>query len=241
MQLEQGLFQNVIAALDARQDDPTNLRNRRCVRYRACREIQLRPYGVTHATPRLVKLVDISAGGICVIDRMNLSSGDRFVICLPKSDGHTEAVLCAVRQSRLTHEGEFRVGAEFSNGMDAHMRLVSSADGVVTAVTGGGTTGVQVSFPVECGKSDLTHVADIQEATADGFVLITTHPADVGEPINLDFRHGHQQGSRFHAIVIQTKMLATGQFRLVVRMLPPEQTQAQSTGLRGWFRRAFAQ
>lgn len=238
MRLETDLLREVITTLDARQDDPANLGKRQTVRYRVSQKIQIRPYGVTHATPRMVQLTDISVGGICVMDQMNLSAGDRFVAHLPRSNGQYEAVLCTVRQSRLSLEGGFRVGAEFSHGFDANMRLISGAEGMVAAVTGGGSNAIKVSFPAE-GSNGTFHAAGIQKASTESFVLITTHSADPGDPIYLHFGQEEQPGRQLHCIVMETKLLESGQFRLVTQLAPQAHTQAQPAGILGWIRRAW--
>ena len=114
MHLDDLVFGEVVTALGAVAGPDEDPRRRKAERLGCRVGVMIRPEGVAMPVIRRVELVNISATGVCIIDRMAQSAGERFIIALPRPGQMPVEVICTVRQSRLTGTGGFRVGAEFT-------------------------------------------------------------------------------------------------------------------------------
>lgn len=76
---------------------------------------------VTHAL-RNVRLRDISAVGVCVLSELQLNTGERFILYLPDGDGRHVALVCTTQTCRISSDGMFRIGANFTDPGDAALR-----------------------------------------------------------------------------------------------------------------------
>lgn len=249
MYLDDHILEEVAMALGAVQADTSEPRRRRANRYAVGGSVLIKPYGVVNSTRREVQLVDISAVGICILDRLMTSAGNQFVVYLPRIGGDTIDVICTVRQARLATNGAFRVGAEFTGEADVTTRLVRGINGVMASGVGTPTLtksekGVNIPAQIRlanAGSNRTFHSAEIREASGVGVSLVTGRALAAGEEFILEFSMGKRKAYAWRCVVTHVRVLDTGQFRVnakIVSMAEPGRSQ-KTRGLIQWFQSLF--
>lgn len=238
MRLDDTVFAELIRALDAVAGPDEDLRRRQAERYHCVRDVTISLAGVANPVSRTVKLVNISATGVCIIDQMGMSNGNRFVIALPRPAGEPLKVMCTVRQSRLTGAGGFRTGAEFT-GEDSDQRLVSGVDGVLAKRPG---QDEETKLPARLAIRSGPSAGQVIQATArnvktETLELHTTVQLSPGTGLIIELHPGRHDRKVLHAIVQDLLALESGHFRVTAAYTVPQPPRKQHTGLFGWFRK----
>lgn len=220
MRLDERTFAEVILALGAIIGPDEDLRRRRAKRYHSTADVIVAAAGVVNPVPRRVKLANISATGVCIIDWMNLSSGDRLVVSLPRPRGAMLRVMCTVRQSRLTGTGSFRAGAEFTGEAELEDRLVSGVSGVLAKAPNLGEE--EARIPARCAVqwgSAPGQVFDavVREMRNETMVLYTPAQITPGTALIVELHPGRPERRVLQGVVQDVLTTGSDQFRLLVR------------------------
>ena len=236
MRLEEAVFGHVIQALGAVAGPDENPRRRRAERYHCLADVTITPVGVAHPVSRRVKLANISATGLCIIDQMNMSIGNRFVVSLPCAGGVGLNVMCTVRQTRLTGAGGFRMGAEFTGEAEMEERMVSGVDGVVAklpAMTA--ETRIPARFAIASDVPGEFIQAMVREAKGDRVVLDTMAQVAPGTAVILEISRGQPEHHAMEYSVENMLSIGDDQYRLWLKRTGRE--PPKRSGLFGWLRK----
>lgn len=236
MRLDDAVLGDVIQALGAVAGPDENPRRRRAERYHCIADVLIIPVGVTRPVSRRVKLANISATGLCMIDEMNMSIGNRFVVSLPRASGVEFNVMCTVRQTRLTGAGGFRTGAEFTGVAEMEDRMVSGVDGVVAKLpTEAAGTRIPARLAIKSGvPGEFVH-AMVREARGDSVVLDTAAQVAPGTPLIVEVNPG--KPDRYVLQCIVQNLLSIGEDRHRLWLKCTSRESAKPSGWFGWLRR----
>lgn len=247
MRLEEHIFEEVAMALGAEHAGDEGLHRRRAFRYTVDGYVLIKPHGVVNSVPREAQLLNISAVGVCVVDRMTMAAGDQFLIYLPRAGGATMDVICTARQSRLASSGGFRIGAEFVGETDERVLLVRGVEGVMAAQSAmkpmDAETGVNLPAQIRLAPGDANapaFAAEIREATGIAVNLMTGKALAAGEQFILEFVTGRRKAHAWLCMVTHVRAVGSGQFRVNARIQKLLDEQQGVAGLKGWFRRLFS-
>lgn len=237
MRLDDQVLAQVIQALGAVAGPDEGLRRRRAERYHCVANITITPAGVANPVSRQVKLTDVSATGVCIIDQLGMTNGNRFVIPLPRAGGEPIQVMCTVRQSRLTGAGGFRTGAEFTGEGDVEQGFVSGVSGVLAKAPGlEPETRIPARLAVRSGPgAGQLLQAVVRDLRDDVLSLHTTAQLAPGTALIIELNPGHPDRRVVQGVVRGTLAIAQGQFRLTVNYVVPPPPK-KSSGFLGWLR-----
>jgi hypothetical protein len=115
MKLTAEQFEQIVAALGSVQEEAVPAgagEKRRDRRFATDVGVLMKPFNVASAKPRMVKLRSLSRSGAAVLDGVTRQTGEKLVLYLPRPDGSTVGLVCAVMNSRMSG-GAFRVGMAF--------------------------------------------------------------------------------------------------------------------------------
>jgi len=120
MKLTAPLFNQVVAALGPAREEPepagadaaSAAEKRGDRRLAFDTGVLMKPHGVESAQPRMVRLQNLSRSGAAVLDGVTRQIGEKVVLYLPRDDGSTIPLVCAVMNTRMSG-GAFRLGMQF--------------------------------------------------------------------------------------------------------------------------------
>ena len=247
MRLDDAIFEEVVMALGASETQEGELRRRRGSRYFVDTLLTIQPLGAARPVCRQARLLDVSAYGLCLIDTLATSSGDRFVASLPRLGGANIEVICTVRQSRLSMSGGFRIGAEFTSEEESGTRLVSGVNGITSS---GNAPAPMADAPRELRIAAQIHdlvnqsgqvgfPAEVRQASGKEIVLLTQKALAVGDKFVLEFIQGKRRTQRWLCLVMHVAVREQGKYRVRSKILSPEKSPDSGGGMGGWFRRLF--
>lgn len=245
MRLDDYVFEEIAIALGASlgESDQEEPGKRKLPRYLVNCEVKIKPHGVVRAVERRVNLVNISASGVGFLDRLMVSSGDQFVVHLPRPGGATLDVLCIARQCRLAANGTFRVGGEFTGEMGPDQRLVAGAQGVVAAQAAAlnHQTSSNLRIPAII-RTTIGGTRDIKvmvtERTKEGFTILAGYALSAGDKIILRVHAPGYLPQAWWCRITHVRLIAAGQYRVHAQSLGLVETPKPSNnGLTGWVKR----
>ncbi len=234
MQLDQQAIDEITRALGAIPQDDEPLRRRKSARYNVDREIAIKPYGVANASSRPAVLVNISAGGVNILDRVPISVGDQFIAVLPLPQGASREVICVARQSQLTPVRTYRVGAEFVSELERETRLVRGGVGA--------PPGPEELEPYDDRYRDVVMYLDdkaiqveMRRATESVFEITSTQPVNPGDQVILTYEIDDKREA-WHCHVMETRDLPREKCCITLQKQGPADMSAREAG---WLRRFF--
>ena len=96
--------------------EPARAERRREPRRSLGASVKVTRYGSPDRTPRYVGLHDLSPTGVGLVLRDSVvAPGERLVVHPRRGPAEVLSVLCTVRSVRVSRDGQFRVGAEFTS------------------------------------------------------------------------------------------------------------------------------
>lgn len=236
MRLDDAVLGDVIQALGAVAGSDENPRRRRAERYHCVADAMIIPVGVTRPVSRRVKLANISATGLCMIDQMNMSIGNRFIVSLPCARGVGLNVMCTVRQTRLTGAGGFRTGAEFTGEAEMEERMVSGVDGVVAKLpTTQAETRIAARIAIQADVPGEFIHATVREAKGENVVVDTVAQVAPGTTLIVEISPGHPDHYVLQCSVQNLLSIGDDQYRLWLKCIGRE--VVKPPGLFGWLRK----
>ncbi len=247
MRLPDEIFEEACMTLGVGPPETDELYRRRCHRFPAQAEVTVYPAGILQVRPRTVTLVNLSAAGVCLVDDVTSHNGQQLVIELPRVGGNTFAILCTVRQSRLTTHGQYRVGVEFTSEYKASSRLplVSGASGMMSSGathgavgTGSEDGGWDAEVSMVGGPAGASIAGTVCERSRVALGLIVYKSMSVGDRFVVRFVPPGGQPVKCMCTATHVRMLDQGKFRVGAR-IEGIAVQPQRTGLVGWVLKTF--
>lgn len=243
MILEESVLSDIIQATGLAEEPDFALGHRRSVRFPVEREITITPVGVANPVARQVMLSNISTTGLCVVDKVMMSAGAQFMAFLPMSRAGDISVLCTVRQGRISADGAFRIGAEFTSQTKKDVVFVRGVDGMLAAPAASasgaaGSAGV-LAFPAVVLRGDGGRVeVAVRTMGAGAFLIESPVTMGVGERFEIDIKFPKRSG-RWRCTVLQVSAAHLGTYAIhakndgAVVPPPPEHPMV------AWLKRKF--
>ncbi len=245
MRLHDTIFGEVATGLGAVPENEGLPRRRGAPRFHVDREVTIKPHGSANAVARPVTLLNISASGVGIMDRLPVSAGYQFIISLPRPAGGTIDIVCTVRQSRLTNTGAFRVGAEFTSEMERDARFVRGVEGVVDsgkspqAPAGDTDLHQPARIRMLAGSEAANSIpAQLQSFAGGVLVLLTTKSVVAGEQFILEVGFSGENVQAWKCTVIHAGLVDGQTFRVSARRTGA--ADVHEAGHRSWLKRLFA-
>ena len=231
MQLDEKVFRGVTSALGAIPDASPALQRRRSQRYHVDREIGIRPFGVSNAASHSVTLVNISAGGLCIVDRLPVSVGDQFTVTLPVQGGAPFDLHCIVRQSRLTSIKAYRVGAEFVGELEKEERLARPERASTQEAAPADSELQPAVLHLASGSTPIS----LRTFGEGLFEVRSARMVTPGEQVTLELRF-HERRQAWKCTVLETRDAPGGKYLMTLRNDGPSDLP-DATGPLVWLKR----